>query len=170
MGRLLSMKLIHKRKYFKKNYIIGTLSIEGTDFKCDTLEPPTRPAGLTHTPMLSAQPLGMLARARTSDFPRVGGELPQKGYYAIPEGSYWVRLCMSSKFRGWRPYLMAVPGRMGIMIHEGNTPSDTRGCILVGENRERGKVLNSRDTLKRLMDYIYKAEEMREPVKIDISS
>lgn len=127
------MKIIHKRKYFKKDYIIGTLSIEGTDFKCDTLE----------------LPLG-------------------KG--AVEAGSYWVRLCMSSKFRGWRPYLMAVPGRMGIMIHEGNTPSDTRGCILVGENRERGKVLNSRDTLKRLMDYIYKAEECREPVKIDISS
>jgi len=127
------LKIIHKRKYFKKDYIIGSLTIEGTSFKCDTLE----------------LPLG-------------------KG--AVEAGSYWVRLCMSSKFRGWRPYLMAVPGRMGIMIHEGNTPSDTRGCILVGENRERGKVLNSRDTLKRLMDYIYKAEECREPVKIDISS
>lgn len=54
------------------------------------------------------------------------------------------------------------------MIYEGNTPSDTRGCILVGENRERGKVLNSRDTLKCLMDYIYKAEECREPVEVII--
>ena len=139
------MKIILERKYFRKDYIIGTLGIEGTDFKCDTLEPPTR-------------------------LSRGGDGLAQKGCVAIPEGTYWVRLCMSGKFRGWRPYLMAVPGRSGIMIHEGNTPGDTRGCILVGENRERGKVLNSRDTLKRLMDYIYKAEEMREPVKIDISS
>ena len=139
------MKIIHNRKYFKKDYIIGTLTIEGTDFKCDTLEPAI-----------------CLSQG--------GDGLAQKGYVAIPEGKYWVRMCMSGKFRGWRPYLMAVPGRSGIMIHEGNTPSDTRGCILVGENRERGKVLNSRDTLKRLMDYIYKAEEMREPVEIVISS
>jgi hypothetical protein len=38
----------------------------------------------------------------------------------------------------------------------------------VGENRERGKVLNSRATLRFLMDYIYKAEEVGEPVEVVI--
>ena len=55
-------------------------------------------------------------------------------------------------------------------IHEGNTPADTHGCILVGENKVKGKVLNSRATLRMITDYIYKAEEMGEPVEVVVSS
>jgi len=44
-----------------------------------------------------------------------------------------------------------VTGRTNIEIHPGNTEADSRGCILVGYNTEKGKVLNSRDALKTLL-------------------
>lgn len=65
------------------------------------------------------------------------------GETAIPCGIYDVVVNMSNKFKRKLPLLLNVPNFTGIRIHRGNTAKDTEGCILVGENREKGKVLNS---------------------------
>ena len=57
----------------------------------------------------------------------------------------------------------------GIRIHAGNTAEDTEGCILVGENRKKGMVLNSRLWLNRLKQKIVEAKERGEAVWITIS-
>ena len=49
------------------------------------------------------------------------------------------------------PRLLNVPAFEGIRIHSGNTAADTDGCILVGLNRVKGKVINSRETFNKLM-------------------
>ncbi|MCI6403522.1 MAG: DUF5675 family protein, partial [Prevotella sp.] len=67
-----------------------------------------------------------------------------------------------------RPFLVGVPGFAGIMIHEGNTVKDTRGCILVGENTKPGMVLNSRYYIQLICDAIRKAELEQEPIMITI--
>ena len=74
----------------------------------------------------------------------------------------------SSKFKAFRPFLQQVPGFAGIMIHEGNVPKDTRGCILVGENTKQGKVLNSRHYMEIICTAINEAERKKEPVILTI--
>ena len=52
------------------------------------------------------------------------------------------------------PFLQNVKGRSGIMIHTGNIPSETKGCLLVGRNKVVGAVIESRKTFDCLNDII----------------
>lgn len=54
----------------------------------------------------------------------------------IPEGQYFVKLLYSPHFGRPYPHILGVPGRSGILIHSGNTDSDTQGCVLVGDYRD----------------------------------
>lgn len=102
----------------KPDYTIGRLYINGVRF-CDTLEPPVRD--------MQADGSGKVA-----------------GKTAIPAGEYYVQVTQSPRFRRLLPLLLNVPHFSGVRIHAGNTVADTQGCILVGENKQVGKVLNSR--------------------------
>ena len=66
------------------------------------------------------------------------------------------------------PLLLDVPHFSGILIHSGNTPADTEGCILVGENKVKGQVINSRATLFRLLDILDEADSRGEDIYITI--
>lgn len=64
------------------------------------------------------------------------------GNTAIPIGTYQISMdVVSPKFkdRSWAkpwkgklPRIQNVPGYSGVLIHVGNKPEDTLGCILVG--------------------------------------
>ncbi len=123
------------RTHFTTNATLGALYING-QFFCHTLEPRTRPSGAPKIP----------------------------GKTAIPEGRYRLRLdLVSPRFsnfsrypwaRPWGgklPFLCNVPGFSGILIHVGNTPFDTAGCLLVGEAKTPECILNSVATFRRLM-------------------
>jgi len=153
------MKLRLRRIARKGTYTIGRLYVSGARF-CDTLEDTDR--GLTDT-MTEAQIRRVKVYGRT----------------AIPAGTYHVDMgTTSSKFssRSWaRPYagkiprLLSVKGFDGVLIHPGNTDADTLGCILVGENKQVGKVLNSQATWARLMDrHLVPAAKRGEDITITI--
>lgn len=108
------MTITIKRTYYKGTYTIGALQIQ-TDsdpeyhkqkYFCDTLEP------------------------HAIDWSK---EKKVMGKTAIPRGHYKVTLRYSNTFKRKMPFLENVPHFTGIMIHTGNSPEDTRGCILVGK-------------------------------------
>lgn len=116
------MKLSLKRIFLGDTYTIGKLYIDGTYF-CDTLEDKVRDLN------------------KNGKFDN--GETKVYGETAIPYGTYKVVVNYSPKFKRDLPLLENVPHFEGIRIHRGNTPQDTLGCILVGENKVKGKVINS---------------------------
>ena len=68
----------------------------------------------------------------------------------IPAGTYKVTLFDSPRFKRKVP-LIHVAGRTLIEIHPGNWETDSKGCILVGENRNGFAIEHSRDTFAQMM-------------------
>ena len=151
------MELILKRIAKRKTYTIGRLYIRqqvmdeylpGTEDKyfCDTLEPTWR------------------------DY--ANGAYKVKGRSAIPEGRYAVVITWSPKFGAWLPLLVGDEvfrkQWSGVRIHAGNTAKDTEGCILVGQNREVGKVLDSRIWVHRLKQKMVEAKDRGEAVWLTV--
>lgn len=127
------MNLALERKWFTDKATIGCLYIENI-FYCYTLEDCWRP-----------------------DHPKVPGET------CIPNGRYKVVIDWSKRFQRMMPHLLDVPGFEGIRIHPGNTPYDTEGCILVGQERGLEHLERSRlafnDFFQKLQDAENKGEE-----------
>ena len=137
------MEILVKRIAKKSKYTIGKMYIDG-QYICDTLEDADR--GLNQNMSLE--------------------EIKNKKVYGEPTGTYKVDMnTVSPKFksRTWaKPYggklprLVLVPGYDGVLIHPGNKAEDTLGCILVGENKAVGQVLNSQVTFKKIMSILTK--------------
>ena len=87
---------------------------------------------------------------------------------AIPEGIYEVIVNVSAKFRRKLPLLLDVPHFSGIRIHRGNMDKDTSGCILVGENKQQGRVINSTGYELKLTEMIEKAMLSGEKIVIQV--
>lgn len=110
-----------KRTYYGTTYTIGKLFIDGEYF-CDTLEDVVRQDGV-----------------------KIYGET------AIPTGKYDIILTYSPKFKRSLPLLLNVPNFTNIRIHNGSYATDSEGCILVGENKQKGMLTNSKKTIDNLM-------------------
>lgn len=135
------MEIIVERKWKKPSYTIGVMSIDGKRF-CETLEDTDR--GLR-----DSMSIGQIK------------SLKKPHITAIPTGVYEVNLnTISPKFgsrsfykevcKGKVPRMLNVKGFDGILIHAGNKAEDTDGCILVGQNKVVGQVINSQATFREL--------------------
>jgi len=97
-------------------------------------------------------------------------EIKAKKVYAetaIPTGTYIIGMNMVSpkysnyskypyaaEFNAKMPRILNVPGWDGVLIHPGNNKEHTLGCILVGENKVKGQVINSQTTWRKLMNIL----------------
>lgn len=131
------MEIKLKRIAKRDTYTIGRLYING-EYKCDTLEDKDR--GLEQYQNLQSLKANKIY-----------------GQTAIPTGRYQVIWSYSARFKKSLPLLLNVPGFEGIRIHSGNTDIDTHGCLLLGENKEVGKVLNSKATCDKILPIIKEA-------------
>ena len=86
---------------------------------------------------------------------RRGPKVP--GETAIPGGTYKVAIAFSGRYEKPMPYILDVPNFSHIMIHCGNTPEHTRGCILVGETTMDNFVGNSKAAFDKLYPKIVDA-------------
>lgn len=146
------MKIEITRHTFLPNCTIGHLVVVFDTVKCvlpiyvcDTLEP--------HT---------------------IDWETEQKvdGKTSIPCGEYETEFAYSKKFAKNMLYLKNVPHFEGVMIHTGNSPKDTRGCILVGTNPRPSmdeilpKLIDSRIKYNLLWKLIVRARANDEKITI----
>lgn len=152
------MELLLKRIALRDTYTIGKLYING-NFCCDVVEDKVRDLN------------------KDGDLNDVG-EQKIVGETAIPYGRYEVTLKIKSpKFskraeynwcNGYLPRLLNVKHFEGILIHAGNSADSSAGCLIVGENKIKGKVVNSMATLKKLYPILKEASDKRERIWISI--
>jgi hypothetical protein len=142
------MKLRLERRFFGEEYTISDLMVNG-DKLCEVIEDKVR--DLNEDGDLNDP-----------------GEGKVFGETAIPYGTYEIDLTMSPKFQRLLPILIDVPHFTGIRIHRGNTAKDTHGCLLPGENKAKGQVLNSTIYEMDIVSAIYQAKLRGEKVTIDV--
>ena len=152
------LELHLKRAYCGERYTIGHITIEDDPFKCDSIERPVRD------------------KNRNGKFDN--GEKKIKGDTAIPFGRYEITMRVISpayskkKTFAWTegrmPRLLDVPEFDGVLIHTGNTEKDSSGCIIVGENKVKGHVINSIATFKRLWRILNDAHKEGREIYITI--
>lgn len=152
------LEILLERKWKKSDYTIGRLSVDG-NFFCNTLEDTDR--GLT-SDMTAEQIKAIKVHSKT----------------AIPTGRYKITLAVQSlKYKdkkqyafckGYLPRLVSVKGYSGVLIHIGNWPKDTDGCILVGENKVKGAVCNSTMWFQKLYEILKKADDEGREIYITI--
>ena len=142
------MEIVVKRLWPREKYVIGRMFIDG-ELYCNTLEDTDR--GLDQKQSLA--------------------EIAKKKVYsktAIPTGRYKVGVTYWSKYQINVPYLVGVPGYTGILIHNGTDENSTLGCILVGENKVKGKLINGRKYMHELTAKVQQARRNGEEVWITI--
>ena len=153
------MELVVDRKWKKQSYTISNLTIDGKWF-CNVLEDKDRNLDSSMS----------IAKIK---------ELKKPSITAIPRGTYEITLdVISPKYStnsfykqvcdGKLPRLLNVKGFEGILIHAGNTDKDTSGCLLVGVNRVKGQVINSRETFKELYKLLKDKHDKGEKITIKI--
>lgn len=153
------MELLVDRKWKKQSYTISNLYINGEWF-CNCLEDADR--GLDNS--------------MSEDMIRT---LKKPSITAIPRGTYEITLdVVSPKYskvqfykdvcNGKVPRLKNVKGFDGILIHAGNTDKDSSGCLLVGQNKVKGQVVNSKETFKQLYKLLQDGKSRGEKIIIKI--
>jgi len=159
------MKLKLRRTAKKANYTIGHLYMldkqNGQWVKlCDTIEDKDR--GLDQS-MTEANIAALKVKHKT----------------AIPTGVYEIDMTTVSgtfvkkpqykDFCGGKvPRLKYVKGFSGILIHSGTDQDSSSGCIIVGENKVVGKVINSWATFKRVYMVLKRAHSNGEKITLTV--
>ena len=159
------MELKLKRIARKEKYTIGRLMMRDKQngewgVLCDTIEDCDR--GLDQS----------MSEANIA-------KIKVKHQTAIPTGKYEIDMnTVSGTFvkkplykdfcQGKVPRLKYVKGFSGILIHSGTDQDSSSGCIIVGQNKVVGKVINSWATFKRVYMVLKRAANNGERITLTV--
>lgn len=153
------MEVLVYRKYKKPDYTVGRISIDG-ELIANTLEDTDR--GLDD---------GM------EDWQIKNKKIPNRT--AIPTGRYEVEMNVVSPHfskypfymevcQGKLPRIKNVKGFEGVLMHCGSDHSNSSGCILLGLNKKKGKLTDSKETFKKIYALMKEAHDKGETIYITI--
>ena len=115
-----------------------------------------------------AETLGMITVEGITHKPIFTLELPwrdnKQNVSCIPAGHYTVIPRTSPKY-GKHYHVREVDGRGYILLHKGNFPRNTKGCVLLGMSSAKGCVWSSRKAMnyfKNLLNYEKFSLEVRD--------
>ena len=153
------MELIVDRKWKRQSYTISNLTIDGK-WLCNVLEDTDR--GLDDS--MSVAKIKELKKSSATAIPRGTYEVTLDVYSPkFGSKSFYKEVC-----NGKLPRLLNVKGFEGILIHAGNTDKDSAGCLLVGQNKVKGQVINSQATFKELYKLLKDVHDKGEKITIKI--
>lgn len=160
-----SVLLQLERTALKEKYTIGHLYIVNEEGKkayiCDTIEDTVRDKN----------------KNGRFDPP---SEVKIKSLTAIPYGTYRVgwsysprfgvsKFMEAAKYNHTMPWVKEVPHFEGILIHCGSSEKSSAGCIIVGYNKQVGRVIDSRKAFDSLMtNYLWPAKKAGRKIYITI--
>lgn len=91
------------------------------------------------------------------------------GKIAIGYGTYTITLQFSPHFKKVLPYINNTNGFVGIMQHNGNDVSSSRGCQICGIiSKTDGYVINSKNTIDSIVKRYSKAIESSDIIKLTV--
>ena len=154
------MLITVKRIYTCSLYTISHVYVDGS-YICDALEDTDR---MLDDSMSEAEIYAKKIKARTA--------IPTGKYrvlmdiisYKYSKSKYYQRICGCKV-----PRLFNVKGYSGILIHTGNTHEDTEGCLLVGYNKVKGKVIDSKVAFEKLYRILKNAHDVGQQIYIEIT-
>lgn len=142
------MEITVERLWKKDTYTVGRMYVDG-EFFCNTLEDKDR--GLSDD--MSVEEIK---------------KIKVYSQTAIPTGEYNVTTVYWNKHKDYFPAVNGVKGFAGILIHGGVNEEHTLGCILIGENKIKGKLLNSHPYVRKLTTMVREAKKIDERVTLNI--
>lgn len=153
------MEILVYRKWKKPDYTVGRLSVDGV-FMANTMEDIDR--GLDD---------GM------QDWMIRNKKIPNRT--AIPTGRYEVDMSTTSPRFSQKPFYMEVcqgkvpriknvKGFDGILLHCGTDETHSSGCLLLGLNKIKGKLTDSKETFKKVYALMKEAHDRGETIYITI--
>ena len=144
----MNIELELNRIYFSPTYTIGKFFVNGVLW-CDTIEDVNRDLN------------------KDGDLNDTG-ETKVQDKTCIPFGRYEVIVNMSGRFKRMLPRLLNVPHFDGILIHNGVDETSSSGCIILGENKIKGKVTNGTYWMNKLTDYLIVEQKKGNKIFISI--
>jgi len=142
------MRLTLKRFHSTKDHTLGLL-LKGEEFLCFALEDGPRDVKVPGETRIPAGSYRVTLRKEGGFHHRYSAQ-----HHDIHRGMLWLR---------------NVPGFEYILLHIGNRPKDTRGCILVGDSSDmQGFIGRSTNAYRRVYPPIAAALEDGKDVWIDV--